>query len=141
MKIKKELFKFPFVKQLAKVYGVVGMDRNNNRAGAKAIIEGVKHIKNGLSMMIFPEGGIKDRTNEEMVNLRAGAYKLVTKSEALLLPVSINGSSKIKNKKLFERTIINVVIHKPITKDEYENLTTTEIGNMVQDLLNNDLHV
>ena len=52
---------------VAKVYGVVAMDRNNNRAGAKAIIEGVKHVKNGLSLMIFPEGGIKDRNNEEMV--------------------------------------------------------------------------
>lgn len=137
---KVELFKIPFVKQLAKVYGVVGLDRNNNRAGAKAIIEGVRLIKTGLSMMIFPEGGIKDRNNEEMVNLRAGAYKLVTKSEALLLPVSINGSSKIKSKSIFSRVKVNVIIHKPITKEEYETKTTTEIGNMVQDLLNDDLH-
>jgi len=137
---KVELFKIPFVKQLAKVYGVVGLDRNNNRAGAKAIIEGVKLIKSGLSMMIFPEGGIKDRNNEEMVNLRAGAYKLVTKSEVLLLPVSINGSSKIRSKKIFSKALVNVVVHKPISKEEYENMTTLEIGNMVQDLLNDDLH-
>ena len=94
-----------------------------------------------ISSVIFPEGGIKDRNNEEMVNLRAGAYRLVTKSEALLLPVSIIGSSKIRTKKFLKRTLVKVIIHKPFTKEEYENLNTTEIGNMVQNLLNEDLQI
>ncbi len=104
------------------------------------MIEAIRAVRNGLSYIIFPEGGIKTRETEEMVNLRAGAYKLVTKSEALLLPVTILGSSKIKKRKnLFKSLTVQIIVHKPLSKEEYESQTTTELGEYVMNMINKDV--
>lgn len=137
---KKSLFKYPIIKQCKDVFAAIALDRDNDREGARQIIETIKNIKNGLSYIIFPEGGIKSRETEEMVNLRAGAYKLVTKTGVLLLPATIIGSSYTKKRKsIFNRVNITIIFHKPISKEEYENLNTLEIGQIVYDMINADI--
>lgn len=137
---KKSLFRYPVVKQIKPVFGVIPLDRENDREAAKSMIEAIRSVKAGLSMMIFPEGGIKSRDTEEMVNLRAGAYKLVTKSEALLLPATIIGSSQTKKRKtIFKRVKVTVVFHKPLTHEEYGKYNTTEIGKMVMNMTHEDI--
>lgn len=137
---KKDLFKYPVIKQCKPTFGVISIDRENDRAAAKSIIEGVRSIREGMSYIIFPEGGIKTRDTEDMVNLRAGAYKLVTKSEALLLPATIIGSSNtFKRRTIFQRVKMTIIFHKPITPEEYGNYNTTEIGQMVMNLVHEDI--
>ena len=137
---KKSLFRFPIVKETQYSFGCISLDRDNDRAAAKSMIEAIRNIKNGLSYIIFPEGGIKSRDVEEMVNLRAGAYKLVTKSGALLLPCTIIGSNGFsKRKSIFKRVKVKVIYHKPMTSEEYNQYNTTEIGNMVMDIIKKDI--
>ncbi len=137
---KKSLFQNPIIRQCQPVFGAISLDRDNDREAAKAMIEAIRAVRNGLSYIIFPEGGIKTRETEEMVNLRAGAYKLVTKSEALLLPVTILGSSKIKKRKnLFKSLTVQIIVHKPLSKEEYESQTTTELGEYVMNMINKDV--
>ena len=126
--------------QLATVFGAVPINRENDREAAKSIIKAIKLVKSGLSMIIFPEGGIKSRETEEMVNLRAGAYKLVTKSEVDLLPVTILGNTKIKEATLFKKAKVKIIIHSAIKKEEYNNMTTQEIGLKVQNIINGDIN-
>lgn len=137
---KKDLFQYPVIKQCKPAFGVVSIDRENDRAAAKSIIEGIRSIKEGMSYIIFPEGGIKTRETEDMVDLRAGAYKLVTKSEVLLLPATIIGSSNTyKRKTILKRVKMTIIFHKPIPKEEYEKYNTTEIGQMVMNLVHKDI--
>ena len=136
---KKTLFKNPIMKKVGQTFDAIPLDRENDREAAKSIVTAIKKVKNGLSMIIFPEGGIKSRDTDEMVNLRAGAYKLALKSEAPILPISIIGSSQIKTKKFFKKVIVKLVIHKPLYKDEYIGKNTTEIGHMVEEIINNGL--
>ena len=137
---KKSLFSIPIIKQCQQVFGAIALDRDNDRAAAKSMIEAIRAVKDGMSYIIFPEGGIKTRDTEEMVNLRAGAYKLVTKSEALLLPATIIGSSNTKKRKTFlKRVKITIIFHKPLSKEEYASMNTTELGQWVMDLVHEDL--
>lgn len=137
---KKSLFKIPVIKQCQQVFGAIAIDRDNDRAAAKSIIEAIRAVKNGMSYIIFPEGGIKSRDTEEMVNLRAGAYKLVMKSGALLLPATIIGSSNTKKRKtILKRVNITIIFHKPISEEEYSVLNTTELGNLVMEMVNEDV--
>ncbi len=137
---KKSLFKIPIIKQCQKVFGAVALDRDNDRAAAKSMIEAIRAVKEGMSYIIFPEGGIKTRDTEEMVNLRAGAYKLVTKSEALLLPATIIGSSNTKKRKtIFKRVKITIIFHQPISKEDYSLMNTTELGQRVMDMVHEDI--
>ena len=133
---KKSLFQNWLMKDIQLTFGAVSLDRDNNREGAKQIIQAIKDIKNGLSMIIFPEGGIKSRDEEEMVSLRAGAYKLVTKTVATILPVSIIGSSEISKRKRYKRKDVKIIVHKPIKYEEFKDMNTTEIGIKVEDIIN-----
>ena len=134
---KSTLFKNPVMNNIKETFGAISIDRDNDREALKQIIFAIKEIKEGLSMIIFPEGGIKDRNEEEMVSLRAGAYKLVTKSQATILPVSIIGSSEISKKKRYKRKNVKVVIHEPIRYDAFKQMNTNEIGLMVEEIINN----
>ncbi len=134
---KSTLFQNWFMKNVQLTFGAISIDRENDREALKQIIYAIKQIKNGLSMIIFPEGGIKSRDEEEMVSLRAGAYKLVTKSEATIVPISIIGSSEISKRKRYKRKDIKIIVHKQIKYEEFKDKNTTEIGIMVEDIINN----
>ena len=136
---KDTLFKNFIMRLIFKTFGALPINRDNDREAAKTIIKAISMIKNGISMIIFPEGGIKTRDVEEMVNLRAGAYKLATKSGAKILPVAIVGSSQIKSKRRIQRKDVTVVFFKPISKEEYQNMNTTEIGLKVEEIINNGI--
>ena len=133
---KKSLFVHPIMKLITKTFGAIPIDRENDREAAKSIVQGIKLVKGGLPIIIFPEGGIKSRDTDEMVNLRAGAYKLATKAEAPILPCSIIGSSKISETKSRKKKIIKIIFHKPISKEEYKGKNTTEIGLEVEGIIN-----
>ena len=133
---KSTLFQNKIMKNIQLTFGAISIDRENDREALKQIIYAIKLIKNGLSMIIFPEGGIKSRDEEEMVSLRAGAYKLVTKTEATIVPISIIGSSEISKRKRFKRKNIKIIIHKQIKYEGFKDKNTTEIGIMVEDIIN-----
>lgn len=133
---KSDLVNVPFLSRLMKGLGVVPLDRNNDREGVKNLLEAIKRVKAGNNYLIFPEGGVKSRETEHMVALRAGAYKLATKPKAVISPVSIIGSSLLAKNCPKKGTKITVIIHKPITPEEYEWLSTNELGRRVANIVN-----
>lgn len=136
---KKGIYKLPIVKPWIEAIGCIQIDRENNREAAKSMLQGIERVKNGLIMGIFPEGGIKDRDDEKMVAVRAGAYKLATKAEAPIVPITMMGTSEVKNRAPFRRTIIHVIVHPPLYYKDYENLSTVEIGDIVAKLTNDTI--
>ena len=136
---KKSLFTFWPMNHICKCYGALPMDRDNDRQAVKDMLVAIKAVKEGMPMIIFPEGGIKTRDVEEMVSLRAGAYKLAMKAEAPIIPVAIMGSSEIAKKKRFEKKHIHIIFHKPISKEEYKDKNTQEIGTFVEEMINEDI--
>ncbi len=133
---KSTLKKVPLLPIIMRAYGVMLINRDNDRETAKVMIEGIKGVEKGLGMMIFPEGGIKTLETEEMMQVKPGAYKLATKSGVPIVPVSIIGSSKVRNKKMFRRTKVKIIIHDPIVKEEYEKINTIELGELVLNIIN-----
>ncbi len=132
---KKSLSKIPLMKGIMKGMEVVFIDREDNREGVKALLHGIELVKEGYPMIIFPEGGIKSREVETMTALRPGAYKLATKADAPILPATIIGSSKIYKKKFYKHVKVKVILHKPIYKEEYETMNTTELGNYIAQIV------
>ena len=133
---KKSLFKNYFMRLVAQVWGAIPIDRDNDREAAKTMVRSIKHCKEGWNIIIFPEGGIKSRDCDEMVNLRAGAYKLAMKANALILPVSIIGSAQISKLPKWKRKVVKVIYHKPVEPSFYEGKNTTEVGLYVEDIIN-----
>ncbi len=127
---KEELRKFPMVSIWMKYMNCIFMDRNNPRESIKAINEGVKILKEGYSLVIFPEG---TRSKDgKLGEFKAGALKLATKSGVPIIPITIKGSNGIMEKGSFmiKPAKVEVIIAPPIkTKDnlgkETKGLTET----------------
>ena len=63
------------------------------KQSAQTIIDGIKQLKAGINMVIFPEG---TRSKGAPVGeFKAGSFKLATKSKAPIVPVTIDGTYKV----------------------------------------------
>ena len=132
---KKDLAQIPILKTIMKNFDVTPLDRENEREGVKALLHAIKLVKNGYNMIIFPEGGIKTREYETMCGFKAGSFKLATKAEATISPISIIGSSKISKNYPWKKTKVKIVIHKPIQSSVYLKENTFEIGDEVSKMI------
>src|SRR5690554_4158598 len=73
---KSSLYKIPILRMVLKTLGCMPVYRNDNRKTAKALIESINNVKAGFSMIVFPEGGRKNRDTDEVSKSLPGAYKL-----------------------------------------------------------------
>ena len=63
--------------------------RGDARASLKTINEGVEYLKQGFSLVIFPEG-TRSRSSH-IGEFKAGSFKLATKARVPIVPVTIDG--------------------------------------------------
>ena len=126
-----EVKKIPGIRTWMEYMYCVFMDRSSLRKSGEAIIEGVKILKKGHSLVIFPEG--TRSKGDKMGDFKAGSFKLATKSKVPIVPVTMNGSYKIMeiNKKKWQvkPTHVDLYIHPAIetanlTKEEQDALIT-----------------
>lgn len=124
---KSELEKFPFVNSWMKRIHCLFMDRKDIKQSAQIIVEGIKQLKSGINMVIFPEG-TRSKTGR-LGEFKAGSFKLATKSKRPLVPVTIDGTRNVMeaNNYVIKNKTINLYIHKPIdttalTKEEIAEL-------------------
>ena len=115
---KPSIFKIPFIKNWMDELRCVSISQTDVRQGAKAILEGIAVLKDGYSMVIFPEG--TRSLDGTMRDFKAGSFKLATKSKVPIVPVTIDGAINVLGKKdvLVKPSEVNVTIHPPVyTKD------------------------
>ena len=127
---KKEILDAPFLGYWLKAGKNVALDRSNPREGIKAINEGVENIKNGFSMVIFPEG-TRSKTGE-IGEFKKGSLKLATKSQCPIVPIYIEKASRcFEDERKFKGAFIRVVIEKPVYTDK---LNKEEEKSLAQEL-------
>ena len=118
-------------------FKVIKINRSSDREAAKSIVDGIKYIKEGNGVILFPEGGIRTREVEQMVAIKPGAYKLALKSEAVIQPIVIIGNSLISKRKFLQPlTVVTLKILPPIEYNDYKDLNTIEIAYKVVELIN-----
>lgn len=123
---KKEVLDYPIIGFWLKKGRNVPLDRTNARQGVKAINEGVENVKNGYSMVIFPEG-TRSKTGD-ILEFKKGSLKLATKSQAKIVPVYIEQASRFfEDKRKFIGGKIKVTFLQPIntkmvSKEEEKSL-------------------
>ena len=124
---KKETKKIPIISGWMKEMHCVFIDRKNIREGLKAINKGVENLKQGHSMVIFPEG---TRSRSSSIGMfKKGSMRLAIKSECSIIPITIDGTYKIfeANHGIVKPGIVSVTIDKPIYA---KNFTAEEQGNL-----------
>jgi 1-acyl-sn-glycerol-3-phosphate acyltransferase len=94
---KKELLLVPGVNIWVYLLGGLFIDRKNPKNALKTINLGIRRIKAGAGMLIFPEG--TRSKGRGLGPFHPGSLKLASQSEALIVPVAITGSYDV-----FEKT-------------------------------------
>ncbi|HSQ34951.1 MAG TPA: lysophospholipid acyltransferase family protein [Candidatus Binatia bacterium] len=90
---KKENSRLPIVGIWMKLLRCIFIDRRDLRQTARAIARGISDLRSGRSLIIFPEG---TRSKSGVMNrFKGGSFKLATRSEAAIVPLTIDGSFRL----------------------------------------------
>ena len=93
---KKELEKVPLLSTWMRYLYCLFLDRDNIKEGLKTILTAIDHVKNGISIMIFPEGTRNKNESElELLPFHEGSFKIATKGGCPIIPVAISNSSAL----------------------------------------------
>jgi 1-acyl-sn-glycerol-3-phosphate acyltransferase len=134
-----ELNKIPIVSKWMKLLHCVLMDRKDRRQSLKAIKEGIDNLKNGYSMVIFPEG--TRSKGSRMVQFKQGSLKLATQAGVPIVPFVITGTHDMMESagSVFGKANVSLKILEPINKDDYEEMDSQVLVEMIQGKINNEL--
>ncbi len=130
---KVELQKLPIVKDWMIMMNSVFMDRSNRRQSLQAIKDGIEKLKEGHSLVIFPEG--TRSKGKEMGEFKTGSFHLATKSGVTIVPLTINGTYNILegNNNRIKPAHITLTIHEPIYEEQYKDMDLKELAHYTHD--------
>jgi 1-acyl-sn-glycerol-3-phosphate acyltransferase len=136
---KKELSFVPLLNLWILLLGGLFIDRKNIRKAVEAINEGIRRIKNGGAMVIFPEG--TRGKGREMLPFKSGALKLATKAGAPIVPVALGGTYEVFEKdRRFRRVPVSASFAPPVSTadmpgEEKKGALTDHIYGIINGLL------
>lgn len=94
--LKQELMKIPLLGPAMTGAGYIGIERKDPRNAVKSIALAAKRIKDGASVLIFPEG--TRSVDGRLQSFKRGGFNLAFKSGCDIVPVVINGSNRVAKK-------------------------------------------
>ena len=137
---KAEMKKVPILSTWMELMGCVFIDRESPRKSIEAIVQAGKNVKEGINMVIFPEGSRSK--GGPVKDFKLGSFRIAVKNKAVIVPITIDGSYKLlEEKKRIKPAEVKVTVHDPVytadlTKDEKEKINI-EVRNIVVSSLGN----
>ncbi len=119
---KREVFAIPFFGQFLLLHGDIAIERGNPKKAMDLVTKrGLKWIGRGASVAMFPEG-TRSKTGE-IGRFKSGGFRLAKEAQVEILPVVIDGTRKLLNKKgmLVPRQKIRVRVLPPVSVSRVEN--------------------
>jgi len=123
---KAEIAKIPLFGYFYKNNSVI-VDRANRRNAYSAFLKSGEKLKMGISMCIFPEGGIP-KSDIFLKKFKNGPFRLALEQNIKIVPITMPDSKSMFPEQYFKGRpgIVRIKIHKPIDSN---NLTEKSIEN------------
>lgn len=125
---KKEMLKWPLLRQWMKNLHCLFLDRDNVKEGLKTILSAIEKVTNGISVCIFPEG-TRNKDNDTFLPFHDGSFKIAEKSGVPVVPITIINSAAVWEDHLPKIRRAVVVLHygdpvllKDLSKEEKKNV-------------------
>ena len=112
------------------------LDRDDSRAAVKTMSEAVKTVKEGILMIIFPEG--TRVVNGPIGMFKAGSFRVAKKAKADIVPMTIYNSHLV-GKRWPIPTTVKIKVHDPIPYEVYQEMDTPDIAIMVEKIVKQEL--
>jgi len=132
---KQELHKVPLFGQALKASGNIFIDRSSGRAAVRSIVDGVKALPRGVSVMVFAEG--TRSINGRIAPFKKGGFVAALENGLPILPVTICGSAGLLPKKslVFSPGTIDIIVDKPIPTTGYAPDQLDELIRQTRDVV------
>ena len=125
---KRELFSIPFLGWAMKRAGYISLDRKNPREAIKGMDEAARKIREGMNIIIFPEG--TRGHGGALLPFKKGGFSLALRAKVPIVPVGIYGTSRLQPKGSFipkEKGVIYINIGEPIHLEDVNRSEKTKI--------------
>ncbi len=136
--MRKSLNNFFAIDQISRIIKCVPIDQDNPRDSMRGIQKTAEQIKNGLSMVVFPEGkrGYSN-TPDTFFN---GAFKIVQKTGVTVVPIYMRNVFKVLegNNMIIAPADISVTVLDPIETREMKRDDVKKLHDKVYDLILNE---
>ena len=136
---KAELFKIPIFAQGMRGCGYISIDRRNRESAFQSIREAGEKIRNGASVMIFPEG--TRSWDGKLLSFKKGGFVLAVDSGVPIVPMVITGSLAVMPKKQLKVKSGKILLRilSPIDHSSMEISNKNELLQIVQDTISKEL--
>ncbi|MCG7409624.1 1-acyl-sn-glycerol-3-phosphate acyltransferase [Paenibacillus sp. ACRRX] len=134
---KVELTKLPFIRVWMKYLRCIFVDRKNVRQAMNSLNEAAELVKNGHSIVIFPEG--TRSKGDHIGDFKNGGFRVATKTGALIVPIRINGSYKLMeaNGNWIRPATVKVTILPPVPTAGLTKEETAALPEQIKELIVN----
>ena len=130
---KESIMKAPFLGRWIGILGNIPISRYADRSAAESIVKGIKRVKTGMPMGIFPEG--RRSFGNKLLDFKPGALKLAMKPKADILIVTLYNFSNVFKNYPFKTQKLYVNIHKLLKYEEYDGLSSQELAAKVKGII------
>lgn len=137
---KSELFHIPLIGWNMRLNNYVSLKRKSKRSIKKMYEACEKHLTQGSSIFLFPEG-TRSFTGE-VRSFKEGAFVLAKRLSVPILPIVINGSKDALPKNSFNfhgNTEVSIDVLDPIPAENFKDMTSQQLTHHVRNLISHRL--
>lgn len=131
---KVEVKQIPFLDRWMQLLNCIYLDRSDRRSSLQMIKDGVQSLKDGHSVLIFPEG--HRSKGEGLQEFKAGSLKLAKSARVDIVPIAISGTSKIMEQHGGKKMVpghVKVHILEPISADIFKSHSLQEVSEIIKE--------
>ena len=129
------LFRVPFMGWAMRAAGYIPVERNNRKQSYQAFLNTLEAIKEGSSVVIFPEG---TRSEDGSIGVfKKGSQLLAQRAKVPVVPVTIVGTRDIirKDSMLFHPGTVRIIISPCIVLEEKDAKKGDEILQEIRNMI------
>ena len=137
--MKAELRKIPLVGKACESAGHIFIDRKNPVAAKKSLDKAEAQLRNGVSVVVFPEG---TRTYTGQIGkFKKGAFRMATDLHLPIVPVTLRGCFERlpRNGFIITPGTIEMIVHEPVEVEGYEHEKQPELMQKLHDIIESAL--
>ena len=128
------LFRAPFLGWIMRHSAHIPIERKGSKKSLKVLLETAHKVKQGLSVLIFPEG---TRSSDGTIGtFKKGSLLIASRAKATIVPIAIKGSHQIMPRHSFfiRPTTVTVTIGEPINYFSAEKTESPDETELLQKL-------
>jgi 1-acyl-sn-glycerol-3-phosphate acyltransferase len=128
---KAELFRIPILGRGMKGSGYISIDRSNRRSAMQSLAQAAETIRNGTSVLIFPEGTRSQDGN--LQSFKKGGFVLTVDAGVPVIPMTICGTWPImpKDRLLIRPRPVTLTILPPVDTSAFSRKTKDDLMDVI----------